>query len=92
MRSLVLAPPGLSGTLQGVAYGILFGLGRGVGLVIGSIIYNMFDHRLLFLIFALVNLSAAVIFSLYFLITKRRTPKSSNSTEAATKVMSPTGQ
>lgn len=92
VRSLVLAPPGLSGTLQGVAYGVLFGLGRGVGLLIGSIIYNMFDHRLLFLIFSLVNLVAAVIFSLYFLITKQWSPKSSTNTEAATKVMSPSGQ
>ncbi|CAF1322647.1 unnamed protein product, partial [Rotaria sordida] len=55
-----IAPPGLSGTLQGVALGTLFGLGRGIGLLVASFIYVFTQQPLLFLIFALFNLIAAV--------------------------------
>jgi phosphate/sulfate permease len=71
-----IAPPGLAGTLQGIALGIAFGLGRGVGLVIASFIYTTFEKRRLFLVIALFNLSAAVIYSIYFLLTQRRSKKS----------------
>jgi len=69
----LLAPPGLSGTLQGVALGITFGLGRGIGLVLSSFIYRLSDKRTLFLVIAIFNLVAAVIFSIYFLITRQKT-------------------
>lgn len=68
----LLAPPGLSGTLQGVALGMSFGLGRGVALLIASFIYTMIEQRTLFLIVCIFNLIAAAIFSLYFLLTRQR--------------------
>lgn len=71
---VLLAPPGLSGTLQGVALGMSFGLGRGVALLIASFIYTMIEQRSLFLIVCIFNLIAAAIFSLYFLLTRSRDP------------------
>jgi len=70
-----IAPPGLSSTLQGVVYGISFGLGRGIGLIASSFIYTLLQPRLLFLIFALFNAVAAIVYSLYFLLCKKYSQK-----------------
>ncbi|CAF1253487.1 unnamed protein product [Rotaria sordida] len=71
-----IAPPGLSGTLQGVTLVTLFGLGRGIGLLAASFIYTFTQQPLLFLIFALFNLIAAVIYSLYFILHRQSSKKS----------------
>ncbi len=68
----LLAPPGLAGTLQGIALGVAFGLGRGIGLPIASFIYTTFEQRQLFLAFSLFNLTAAVLYSIYFIATRPR--------------------
>jgi len=62
-----IAPPGLSGTLQGLVYGVSFGLGRGVGLIASSFIYTRFESRFLFLVFSISNGIAAVLYTFYFL-------------------------
>ncbi|CAF3505967.1 unnamed protein product [Rotaria socialis] len=67
-----IAPPGLSGTLQGIAHGVSHGLGRGIGLLISSLIYIVFQERLLFLVFMILNIIAAIIYSIYFLLKWRK--------------------
>lgn len=47
-------------------------LGRGIGLLVSSFIYIVIDQRLLFLVFALFNLIAAFIYSIYFLFTRTK--------------------
>lgn len=76
----IVAPPGLSGTLQGVVYGVCFGLGRGAGLIAASFIYTRLQSRMLFLIFALFNLVAAVFYGIYFLLHRNRLEKSPRAT------------
>ncbi|CAF0763327.1 unnamed protein product [Rotaria sordida] len=71
-----IAPPGLAGTLQGVVYGVSFGLGRGIGLIASSIIYTRLQSRLLFLVFALFDTIAALIYSTYFLLQAKFSKKS----------------
>ncbi|UJR36825.1 hypothetical protein I4U23_029538 [Adineta vaga] len=74
-RADTIAPSGLSGTLQGIAHGITHGLGRGCGLLISSFIYIVVQQRLLFLIFAIINLIAAIIYSIYFFLTRQSSGK-----------------
>ncbi|CAF1611547.1 unnamed protein product [Adineta ricciae] len=76
-----IAPAGLSGTLQGIAHGITHGLGRGVGLLVSSFIYIVIHQRLLFLVFATINLLAVIIYSIYFCFT-RQTANENLSVEA----------
>ncbi|CAF2595365.1 unnamed protein product [Rotaria sp. Silwood2] len=71
-----IAPPGLSGTLQGVALGMLFGLGRGFGLLAASFIYTFTQQPFLFLIFTLFNLIVAVIYALYSILNRDLSKKS----------------
>ncbi|CAF1447312.1 unnamed protein product [Adineta steineri] len=70
------APPGLSGTLQSLSLGLCFGLGKGIGLIISSFIYTTLEQRLLFLIFAIFNLICAIIYGIYFLISRKNSNKS----------------
>ncbi|CAF4045726.1 unnamed protein product [Adineta steineri] len=77
-QALEIAPPGLSGTLQGIVYGTSFGLGRGVGLLISLFIYTRMKKRYLFLIYALFNLVGVIIYSIYCLLSKRRSSSSFN--------------
>ncbi|CAF1277284.1 unnamed protein product [Rotaria sp. Silwood1] len=70
-----IAPPGLSGTLQGVALGILFGLGRGIGLLFSSFIYAFTQQPFLFLIFTLFNLIAAIIYAFYIILNRQCSKK-----------------
>ncbi|CAF1240249.1 unnamed protein product [Adineta steineri] len=74
-RADTIAPPGLSGTLQGIAHGITHGLGRGVGLLVSSVIYIFIEERLLFLVFGILNMIAAIIYSIYFLLSKKSAGK-----------------
>ncbi|CAF2974102.1 unnamed protein product [Rotaria sp. Silwood2] len=71
-----IAPPGLAGTLQGVVYGVSFGLGRGVGLIACSFIYTRLQSRLLFLVFAIFDAIAAIIYSIYFFLRAKFGKKS----------------
>ncbi|CAF1435239.1 unnamed protein product [Adineta steineri] len=71
-----IAPPGLSGTLQSVSMGLCFGLGCGIGLIVSLFIYKSLEHRLLFLIFAIFNLICAIIYGIYFLISRKNSNKS----------------
>ncbi|CAF4789128.1 unnamed protein product [Rotaria socialis] len=89
----LIAPPGLSGTLQGITHGVLHGLSnilgfiinneernficfpknsRGTGLLVSSFIYIVLQQRLLFLVFAILNIIAASIYSIYFLLTRKK--------------------
>ncbi|CAF3227411.1 unnamed protein product [Rotaria socialis] len=79
----LIAPPGMSSTLQGVAHGVIHGLGCGVGLLVSSYIYIVVNQRLLFLVFAILNLVAAILYSIYFLLTRKKT-SSKNATVSAT--------
>lgn len=46
-------------------------LGRGIGMLVASYIYIIIQQRLLFLVFAILNIVAAIIYSIYFLIRKK---------------------
>ncbi|CAF1292604.1 unnamed protein product [Rotaria sp. Silwood1] len=65
----LIAPAGLSSTLQGIAHGIIHGLGCGIGLLVSSYIYIAIQQRLLFLVFSILNIIAAIFYSIYFLLT-----------------------
>ncbi|CAF3552107.1 unnamed protein product [Rotaria sp. Silwood1] len=71
-----IAPTGLAGTLQGLVYGVSFGLGRGVGLIACSFIYTSLQSRLLFLVFAVFDAVAAIIYSIYFMLRTKVLKKS----------------
>ena len=45
---------------------------RGIGLIVSSFIYTLLEQRVLFLVFAIFNVICAIIFALYFLITRKR--------------------
>jgi hypothetical protein len=47
-------------------------LGRGIGLLISSYIYIVIQQRLLFLVFCIFNITAAVIYSIYFFLTRNK--------------------
>jgi hypothetical protein len=47
-------------------------LGRGIGLLLGSYIYIVIQQRLLFLLCAILNIIAAVVYSIYFLLRKEK--------------------
>ncbi len=79
----------LQGVALGVSFGlgmrfiglvlyefVFFWIGRGVGLLIASFIYTLIKPRVLFLIIAIFNLIAAIIFSLYFILNRERSKKS----------------
>lgn len=66
-------------------------LGRGIGMLVASYIYIVIQQRLLFLVFAILNIIAAVIYSIYFLLTRKK-PSSNNVTISNTNDLSiPTG-
>ncbi|CAF1094125.1 unnamed protein product [Adineta ricciae] len=71
-KAASIAPAGLVGTLQSLSLGINFGLARGIGLIASSFIYTLLEQRLLFLVFAIFNVICAIIFGLYFLVTRKR--------------------
>ena len=50
-------------------------IGRGVGLIISSLIYTRLQSRLLFLIFAIGNGVAAIVYSFCFLLCKKHLQK-----------------
>ncbi|CAM4803430.1 unnamed protein product [Rotaria magnacalcarata] len=77
-----IAPDGLSGTLQGVALGVSFGLGRGAGLLAASFIYALTQQPTLFLVFALFNLIAAIIYILGYFIGWQSSKKNENDKNA----------
>ncbi|CAF4668761.1 unnamed protein product [Rotaria magnacalcarata] len=56
-------------------------VGCGVGLLVSSYIYIVVNQRLLFLVFAILNLVAAILYSIYFLLTRKKT-SSKNVTES----------
>jgi hypothetical protein len=50
-----------------------------MGLIASSFIYNRLQSRLLFLIFALCNVIAAIVYGIYFLVCKKTSQKSMQS-------------
>ncbi|CAF3916883.1 unnamed protein product [Rotaria sordida] len=52
--------------LQGIVYG------RGIGMLISLFIYTRMKKRHLFLIYAVFNIANAIIYSVYYLLIKRR--------------------
>lgn len=48
-------------------------IGRGIGMLVASFIYIVIEQRLLFLVCALFNLFAALIYSIYFFFTRNKT-------------------
>jgi hypothetical protein len=48
-------------------------LGRGMGMLVASFIYIVIQQRLLFLVFGIFNIIAAIIYSIYFLLTREKT-------------------
>lgn len=48
-------------------------LGRGIGMLVASFIYIVIQQRLLFLVFGIFNIIAAIIYSIYFLLTREKT-------------------
>lgn len=50
-------------------------LGRGMGLLVSSYIYIVIQQRLLFLVFAILNLLAAISYSIYFLLARQPASK-----------------
>jgi hypothetical protein len=47
-------------------------LGRGIGMLVASFIYIVIQQRLLFLVFTILNIIAAIIYSIYFLLTRKK--------------------
>ncbi len=54
----------------------MLSIGRGVGLPIASFIYTSFEQRVLFLVIAIFNLIVAIIYSIYFILTRSRSQDS----------------
>ncbi|UJR09330.1 hypothetical protein I4U23_013573 [Adineta vaga] len=77
-----IAPPGLSSTLQSISLGLTFGLARGVGLIASSFIYTRLEQRLLFLIFAIFNLICAVLYGLYFIVSRKQSNEQTNEAQS----------
>ena len=50
-------------------------LGRGIGMLVSSFIYIVIQQRLLFLVFAILNVIAMIIYSIYFFFTRTKTSK-----------------
>ena len=50
--------------------GILVGLGRGTGLFLSLFLYTRLEKRYLFLFYAIFNITGAIIYSIYCLLTK----------------------
>ena len=45
--------------------------GRGIGLLVSSFIYIVIEQRLLFLVFTILNVIGAILYSIYFLLSMK---------------------
>jgi hypothetical protein len=50
-------------------------LGRGIGMLVSSYIYIVIQQRLLFFVFAIINIIAMIIYSIYFFLTRTKSSK-----------------
>jgi len=67
-------------------------LGRGIGMLVSSFIYIVIQQRLLFLVFAILNIIAAFIYSIYFFLTRENALSKSLMISSNNDVMIPTGK
>jgi hypothetical protein len=68
-----------------------FFLGRGIGLLVSSYIYIVIQQRLLFLVFSIFNIIAAIIYSIYFLLTREKSSRQNAITSDANESVLKTG-
>ena len=55
-----------------IKYHMWFFVGCGIGLLVSSYIYIAIQQRLLFLVFSILNIIAAIFYSIYFLLTHKK--------------------